>query len=90
MSDVLQARSYHRLGNIPYCIPLGANDIGVATLEDGRTVHTSWGANLTKEQQDHWRRTATFELVHLGADGGLCEFIIPEGDALNSLLAILQ
>lgn len=88
--DALQAKTWERLGSLPYCIALGCYDIGVATLEDGRTVYVSWGANLTREQQNHWRKVATFELVHLGADAGECEFILPEGSLLNELLDILR
>ena len=69
--------SWERISSLPGCVALGCADIGHATV-GGKHVYITWGRNLTLEQQ-RWHSAHTeFQPIHLGADDGSAELILPD------------
>lgn len=85
----LKAVKARRLGSIPGCAILNCADIGVATLQNGRQVYTTWGRNLNPVQQKWYAEETGVELIWFHADDGSCELILPEHIA-NAILPILK
>lgn len=80
--------SWRRLGSVPGCIALGCADIGTAELPSGERVIITWGRNLPREQQEWFASHTHFQPIHLGADDGSAELVIPAAIA-DKLVAIL-
>ena len=72
--------SWRRLGSIPGCVALGCADIGEARV-NGERVYVTWGRNLTADEQEAYRRNTIFVPIHLGADDGSAELILPDSMA---------
>lgn len=77
-----------RLGHLPAALALNACDIGEAVLDNGETVTTTFGRNLSVEQQAWYQENTWFRPIWLGADDGSAELIIPDEQAatLRSIL----
>ena len=68
-------------------IVTGSSDIGQAELEDGSTVHITWGRNIDKEAQDWYLENTVFKPIYIGASDGLCELVIPDS-YVNEIMGV--
>ena len=76
-----------------YAMATGGSDIGIAHLEGGRKVFTSWGRNLKTREASYIERNTKYEAVCIGKtiDRDIFEprnnfeIIIPE-EEVNMLL----
>ena len=85
-ADACVAMAKRRLGTLPFALALGCCDIGEARLQDGTKVLTTWGLNLSADQQEWFVRETRFHPIWMGADDGACELILGSsnsGDALT-------
>lgn len=88
-SDALVAVEKRRLGTLPFALALKCCDIGEARLACGGTVLTTWGLNLTQQEQEWYVRDTRFHPVWMGADDGSCELVLSnshQSDAITQWL----
>jgi len=66
MSQVRVLVATKRIGSIPGCIPLAANDIGEGYTEDGERVYFAWGPNWTQDEAQQKGASIVLPIVDIG------------------------
>lgn len=89
-ADACIAMAKRRLGTLPFALALGCCDIGEARLQDGTKVLTTWGLNLSAEQQEWFVRETRFHPIWIGADDGACELILGSSNSGDALITWIK
>lgn len=89
-SDAVIAVRKRRLGTLPFALALRCCDIGEARDNMNNAYLTTWGLNLSAEDQDWYCRETRFHPIWLGADDGSCELILGDAYSGDSLVRWVQ